>query len=340
MAAPGSKTGKVMESVRHMLEGISRMEHGEWLAALCHFDRAVELRETLHWRGNVESAWLLAAAWINRSDVLRQLEETAEAIRSLERAIEAMSYVPLADNPGYVSRLVLAWINHATACGEAHRFDESLASFARAHGLLDMWGGAVSPERKLLASMLEVNRARVLLELGRPIQAWREARMGVERLRDLEQVEPVKAAAIKARGVLCRALATLLDEPGGTDLAEDWIARATDAAEEALALVRASSYRGAWVADLLRYGARIYRICQPHFLGEYLCEWLAADGLLSGNETLKQEMCHELMLARYDLELRVRQSPHLTDRVEREMATLLSLQVAETALAGKAVPQA
>ena len=111
-------------------------------------------------------------------------------------------------------------------------------------------------------------------------------------------------------------------------------------AEEALALVRASSYRGAWVADLLRYGARIYRICQPHFLGEYLCEWLAADGLLSGNETLKQEMCHELMLARYDLELRVRQSPHLTDRVEREMATLLSLQVAETALAGKAVPQA
>lgn len=75
-----------MESKRHMLGGIARLEDGDWLTALRHFDHAIALREALPWRDDVESAWVLAAAWINRSDLLRFLGEPEEGIRSLDRA--------------------------------------------------------------------------------------------------------------------------------------------------------------------------------------------------------------------------------------------------------------
>ncbi len=322
-----------MESKRHMLAGIGRMEQGDWPAALHHFDSAVQLREAIPWRDDVESAWVLAAAWINRSDVLRFLGDPEEGIRSLDRAIDAMKFVRLEENPGYANRLILAWINRGTACGEVRRLDEALAGFSTAENLLVEWGGPTTPERILMSSMLHANRARVMLELGRIFDGWRDSQMAVSLLEGLEPAEVVTEAGIKARGILCRALALLLDEPRGAEQAVDWIARATDSAEEALAMARESNYRGIWVADLVRYGARIYRICQPHFLGEFIREWTTSDGPLAGNEALKCEMANELLLARADLERRVRQFPHETERVERAITTLLSLQLAEAELA-------
>ncbi len=314
-----------------MLEGIARLEQGDWLTALRHFDRAVELREAQPWRGDVESAWILAAAWINRSDALRFLGQPEEGIHSLDRAIEAMNFVPLSENPAYPNRLILAWINRATACGEIQRADDALAGFSTAENLLAEWRDT-TPERKMLTSMLHANRARVLLDLGRTIDAWHDSQQAVNFLSELEPVAPVIEAAIHARGILCRALALLLDEPRGAEQAEDWIARATDAAEEALALARTSGYRSVWIADLVRYGARIYRICQPHFLGEFIHEWLTANGPLAENDTLKQEMARELLLAQADLEKRVQLHAHDTERVARAIQTLRSLQMAKNAL--------
>ncbi|MES2657232.1 MAG: tetratricopeptide repeat protein [Verrucomicrobiota bacterium] len=322
-----------MESKRHMREGIARMEQGDWLTALRHFDRAVELREARPWHDDVESAWVLAAAWINRSDVLRFLGSPEEGIRSLDRAIDAMHFVRLEENPGYANRLILAWINRGTACGEARQMEEALDGFSTAEKLMETWGGPTTPERKLMASMLHANRSRILLDTGRTIDGWTDAQMAVTFLEGLEPVPVVTEAAIQARGILCRALALLLDEPRGAGQAEDWIALATDAAEEALALVHSSGYRGVWVADLVRYGARIYRICQPHFLGEFIREWVTADGPLVENSALKCEMANELLLARADLERRVRLNPHETERVQRAIKTLLSLQLAEAELA-------
>jgi hypothetical protein len=321
-----------MESRRHMLEGIALLEQGDFLTALRHFDRAVELREAKPWREDQESAWILAAAWINRGDALRFLRQQEEGIRSLDRAIEAMRFVPLAANPGYVNRLILAWINRATACGEIHRTDDALAGFSTAENLLAEWSGTITAERKMLTSMLHANRARVLLDLGRTVDAWHDSQRAVSLLTGLEPVVPVIEAAIQARGILCRALAQLLDEPRGAEQAEDWIARATDATEEALALARASGYRGVWIADLVRYGARIYRICQPHFLGEFIRECLTVDGPLAENDELKREMARELLLAQADLEKRVQLHAHETEWVERAIQTLRSLQMAESAL--------
>lgn len=322
-----------MDSKQHMLEGIARMNEGDWLTALGHFERAVELREALSWRDDAESAWVLAAAWINRSDVLRFLGRMEEGIHSLDRAIEAMAHVPLDRSTGYADRLILAWINRGTACGESGRMAESLAGFSKAQELLETWGGPVTPARSLMASMLHANRAKVLLDLGRTIGGWRSARIAVDFLKNLEPSATVAEASIKSRGILCHALAMLLDEPNGTDLEQDWIAIATDSTEEALSLVRTTGYRGAWIADLVRYGAKIYRVCQPHFLGEFIREWTTGDGPLAGDRALRQEMANELLLAKADLERRVRLHPHKTDQVERAMKILRSLQFAESGLA-------
>ena len=321
-----------MESKRHMLDGIARMENGDWLTALFHFERAIELREAKPWRGDVESAWVLAAAWINRSDVLRFLGRAQEGIQSLDRAIDAMEHVPLAQNPGYADRLILAWINRGTACGETGRMAEALAGFSKADELLETWGGSLTPGRKLMASMLPANRARVLLDLDHTIAGWKSAQLAVDFLRNLEPSPIVAEASIKSRGILCRALAMLLDEPGGIHLANDWIAVATDSIEEALAFVRSSDYRGPWVADLVRYGAKIYRNCQPHFLGEFILEWATGDGFLAGDINLQREMANELLLATADLERRVRSQAHQTARVEAEIKILVSLQIAQREL--------
>ncbi len=324
---------RLMDSKRHMLDGIARMNEGDWPTALGHFERAVELREANPWRDDPESAWVLAAAWINRSDVLRFLGRTEEGIHSLDRAIDAMSHVPFETNPDCASRLILAWINRATACGEAGKMAEALAGFSKAEALWETWGRGLGPERRLMASMLHANRARVLLDLGRTVGGWTSARIAVDFLGNLEASDTVTEASIKARGILCLALAMLLEEPGGIELAKDWIAQATDSAEEALALVKSSGYRGTWVADLVRYGAKIYRVCQPHFLGEFIREWTTGDGPLAGDETLKREMADELLLAKAELEHRVRLQSHDSEHVGRAMSLLSSLQMAESELA-------
>ncbi|RYD22597.1 MAG: hypothetical protein EOP88_07505 [Verrucomicrobiaceae bacterium] len=325
-----------MEAKRHMLDGIARMDEGDWLAALAHFEKAVDLRETKEWREDPEAAWVLAAAWINRGDVLQKLGRHTEGVHALDRGIEAMAHVSLDRNPSCAGRLVLAWIKRGTACGEAGKTIEALAGFAAAEGLLETWAADLGPDAPMMASMLHANRARLLLDLGKTVDGWKDAGTAVELLKPLQSEGVAAVAAIKAHGILCRALAMLLDEPGGTKLVEDWIASATNAAEEALALVRSSGYRREWVADLVRYGARIYRACQPHFLGEFICEWVAGKGPLAGDEALKREMLEQLQLAKAELGQRVRLYAHDDGQMARSMQILASFQFAEKLLATSA----
>lgn len=318
-----------VESKSHMVAGIPLLERGHFAGALPHFEEAVRLRCQLPWREDGCSAWLLAAAWINRSDALRGLGDPAllpEAIRSLDGGIEAMGCVPLAENPLHVERLILAWINRGSACGEAGDAEASLAGFAEAEKVLAEWNAEVTPRRIFLAVMLRVNRARIRLGLGLAEAGWEDARQAVEILRKLETTPEVAVAGIKARSIQCRALAMLLDEPGGVDKVGDWIAEATDSAEEALALVKASGFRDAWVSDLVRYGAKIYRACQPQFLAEFLDEWLMDDGPLAGDQALRGEMKNELLLAVAEVERKVLLLPQNTEFVARQLKVLATLQ--------------
>ena len=317
-------------SKREMQQGIALLAESDWRGALGHFDRAVMLRESTPWRDDGDSAWLLAAAWINRSDALRQLGDPRllpEAIRSLDRGIEAMARVDLGADPVFVERLILAWINRGTACGDAGRAHEALEDFFKAEALLRDWGADVTPNRVFMSAMLHINRARVFLHEERVDEAWTEAKAGVDRLRPLEPGDGlVSQTGVRARSVLCQSLALLVEQPGGAEQAGDWIAVATDAAEEALAIVKRVGLVDPVVPDLVRYGARIYRLCQPQFLGEFIREWLAGDGPLAHDQKLREEMTGILLLARAEAETRLRIAPHDDDVARRELRVLKALE--------------
>ena len=312
------------ESTRHMHQGIALMERSAWSPALEHFEQAIRLREQLPWQQEVASAWLLAAAWLNRSDALRHQEEPAlfpEALVSLEHCIAAMTHVPLAENPAYPERLILAWINRASILGEMGDMDGACEDFMMAEGLLSKWGENVTASRMFQRAMLSTNRARLLLMHGQPRAALEDTQAAIVILSQLNAV----SAEIKARSIQCRALALLLEEKDGAGCFDDWIALATDTTEEALALVKASGYLDFWVSDLVRYGAKIYRACQPQFLAEFICEWTVT-GPLEKDKALKGEMKNELLLAQMELEQRVLTHSCDTEYVQSQIKILKTLQ--------------
>ncbi len=319
----------VEDSTRLMVAGFEAIAREDWREAACYFLQAAQMREHLPWGEDAESAWMLAAAWLNHGDMLLRTTEPSllrEALRSFNRTIVAMSHVSLGQSPAHVERLILTWLYRASACGEAGETEQAFASFSHAEALLAEWGGDVTPVRRFMACMLRVNRARLMISSGRPLDAWQEAKEGIRLLRPLDLTVETSRAGIQARSIQCRALAMLLDEPGGPEKVGDWIAEATDSAEEALALVRASGFRDQWVSDLVRYGARIYQACQPQFLGEFLVEWLAGNGPLSGDEILKEEMKGMLWLAVVEAERKVLSALHETEFVEKQTRIVKALQ--------------
>jgi hypothetical protein len=78
-------------------------------------------------------------------------------------------------------------------------------------------------------------------------------------------------------------------------------------------------------ADLVRYGARIYRSCQPQFLAGFIRDWLAQDGPLAGDEALREEMKNVILLARHEAEQRLLVAPHDDAVAAREMRIIRSL---------------
>jgi len=308
------------------------MEGGQWDAALKKFEAAIALRESMDWRNDPLVAWGLAAGLLNRGDALYFSGETGESLGSLDRAIEVMAVLPLAENPAYVDRLLLAWINRGTRAGELGRNDLAAASFDAAESLLETWGRETHEARRLLAAMFHSNRARWDLTRGETILALGDARLAIEVLAPVAMAPPeVARIAVMARGVLCRALAALLEVRGGTGLSEDWIAEATDATEDALALVKRHGFSGELVSDLVRYGALIYRTCQPRFLGEFVCEWLSIEALRD-DEALRREMLDSLRFARAQAEARVLGAPHDDEHVARQTTLVRGLMAAEARL--------
>jgi hypothetical protein len=326
---PEDRDALVKESTRWMAAGFDAMAGGDWQGAAGIFRAAAESRERLPWRTDEEAAWLLSASWLNLGDVLLRMENTAvlgEALEVLDRTLRVMACLNPACNPAFVDRMILTWLNRAAVFHGMGDAEGSLRDFAEGEALLAKWGETDTPGRRFLAAMLRVNRARTLVLAVRPLEAWQEASRGVSHLRGIPPTPDAALAGILARSIQCRALAMLLDEPGGADKVGDWIAEATDSAEQALSLVRATGFRGDCVADLVRYGAIIYRACQPHFLGEFLVEWLGPAGPLAGDTALKKEMSGILWLSITDAEQKVLAAPHETEFVERQTRIVAALQ--------------
>lgn len=318
-------------SLEMMAEGIAFLNAGKVKMAESAFREACELRDRMAWREEAEAAWMRAAAWIHYGDAILRRDDWGrfpEALAAMEKCIEALERLVLEENPKFLEQMVLALIHKGSALGQMARGSEAEDAFGQAERLLRTGVDGGREERLRLAGMLMVNRARARLRNGWVTEAVVDARRGVGIFNAVADA----AAAVRARAVFCEALAALLDVAGGLEGVEDWIAEATDAVEEALAILRETGISEDRAADLVRYGAKIYRVCQPMFLGEFLTEWLTEDGPLAGDAELRAEMLGELLLAKVAVERRVLRRAHETDFVKAQMVVLAKLQAGETAL--------
>lgn len=226
----------------------------------------------------------LAIAWMNRGHgqlLLNNPTGDAAALAAYEQAIALLRPVPK-DDPSWANSLAAALMNCGQLLHRVHRLArarDALAAFDEAVALLAplVTGENPWPRRNLAGTRL--NRANLLLDLGRSAEAATDARTALDRSRPAENSALIDAdLALKARRALCDALGQLLVVPGADQHAI--ASEASDAADDALALVRGWTRRGETgfrelALRFFHYGANLYRIHQPHFLAEFIEENLA-----------------------------------------------------------------
>lgn len=273
-----------------MREGIALLTIGTGSAldeAVLHFDRAIELRRAIVAHGRTEYAFGLATGWLNRGDALLRKADPPSleaALDAFEQGIALLSGLPWQIDLETRRRLAVGWQNRGLVLqASGTRMDDARTSFERALELIDEPAAeAIASRGEMLAAIL-VSLAGVLVETA-DVGASGKARTAALRALahiDTAQVEgdaQIAEVAIKARYVLCRALAMSLPGEGRADAsANDTVHLVTDAVDEGLAIARRWEQKGVdrfrgLAADLLRFGTRVYAKYQPHFLNEFVTE--------------------------------------------------------------------
>lgn len=244
--------------------------------ALGHFDRAIELRKALPLDQNPVFPWGLAAALMNRADVLSRLDAKThadEVVRSYDEAIKALSAMPPDSHPSLPSRIALAWMNRGLILESADPA-EALRSLNQAvetcESVPPEHRGAAEAHRVLIGALL--NRT-VVQAATDPTAAWPNAQKTILLTQQIEQRELLAAEiGLRARYLLCRLHTQLQPKE-----ADDWITETTDAVDDGLALARHWYKHGVkslqpLAQELFRFGLKVYQIWQPHFLSEYILD--------------------------------------------------------------------
>jgi hypothetical protein len=250
------------------------------------FERAIELRRSLPLHENSWYRYVLAAGWMNRADALTRLgttENLADAVRSYDMALTLLRTLDLEANPLFGKRLALAWMNRGITLQEQGTLGSlraALASFDEAIAVLGDPSVLERAEGRPMLACALTNRGNVLLRITPPAPAL--ARESTEQALALiagteEQEILVAETGLKARHVLCRAIASQLADRTATTTSGDLIAAATDVVDDGMKLARLWEARGErrfrdLAGDLFRFGARAYQVHQPHFLTEFLLE--------------------------------------------------------------------
>lgn len=250
------------------------------------FDRAIELRRSLPLGEYPWYAYVLAGGWMNRGDALTQLgarENLATAVRSYDQALALLQTLDLASDPRFRKRLALAWMNRGVtlqAQGTASSVRDALGSFDEAIALFRDPAAVDDPETRSILACGLANRgnALLLIEPAAPALARASAEEVLGLIAGIEQREFSAAeTGLRARHVLCRAIAHQLAAATTAMAREDLVAAATDAADDAMKLARGWEARGErrfrnLADELFRFGVRAYQTHQPHFLTEFLLE--------------------------------------------------------------------
>lgn len=301
--------------------------------ALTCFDRALDLRKSLPLEKEWRYAWALSAAWLNRGDVLTRLgsaENLAASIQSYDEAIPLLQDMPMEEYPTCRARLALAWMNRGLAC-QAQETPESIEEALRSYGfsIEALTTGGDHAEQRRILSCARLNRGHALLNRAPsdPVAAREDALAALELAIEFEQQEVLAAQmSLQSRHLLCRAMAHLMDSG---EVPSGWLEETTDAVDEGMALARHWRQLGEarlreLEGELFRFGALIYRLCQPHFLAEFLLDSL--DPQRSPGAPVKDENIHHLAteaLWSLVMDIRARQQADPASEIEIRLLPLL-----------------
>ena len=240
--------------------------------ALGCFERALDMRSRLPVDRDPVLRYGLAACWLNRADALRRLgrpDQLATALHSYEQGIALLRDLPMADDPRFPRRLVIAYQNRGQILQTrgAASLSAAIAAFAEAMAVLEHPDSAAIPDRAyLLAGVwMNVANARIAEDTD---SSWMAAAAAALRalalVTDLEAGDADAAeVGLKARHVLCHTIARRLSQGTTEQAVNADVHQATDIVDEGLELVRrwerqgVARFRGT-AYDLFRFGARVY----------------------------------------------------------------------------------
>ena len=331
------------------------LQHGQFLEARQQFNDAVAACDQAiaslagdRTAPDLERRRQLALAWMNRGNALQKTGSPpglGDAVRSYDEAIAIFQTLPLETEPAFRNHLGAAWMNRGHALMVAA--DPAAAdSFEQAIAQLRKLPQNSDPFYRLNLAGAWTNLAHVLLasaSLSAGERSRAAARNALDALAGVEQAhEEFAAMSLRARRAQVMALGELLATAGQkresiTDLAGE----ATDVIEGGLALAREFERRGVTqlrplAMRLFRLGAQLYCAYQPHFLGEFLLETLAAP-TLAADEEFRAVANDALAVALAHL-----QRPQLffadTREGEKVLATARSLRAAQQQLSTPGAP--
>ncbi|HEY1120182.1 MAG TPA: hypothetical protein VGE67_01220, partial [Haloferula sp.] len=244
-------------------------------SALEAFDLAIDIRSRLPLEGHPGTRWGLAAACMNRGDALTRLHGPSEdARKAYDQAIAELEHIAPGDGFDVLQRHALAWTNRGLATNSPEEAD---TCFSRS---IDLLAEGVTDRHSLTRCNALLHRGLLRFsKIGDAALAQTDARTLISITHANERRYPAMAeVGLHARHLLCRALVKSLEDGTATG-SEDWIAEASDTIEEALSLERYWALQDirAFMTitfELFVLGLRIYRVCQPHFLSEFILESL------------------------------------------------------------------
>lgn len=332
--------GNRLQANLHANRGICLLTHagdGQLQAALEDFDRAIALRRLAPLDGG--NRWGLAASLMNRGDVLQRLGgNDHEARTAYDEAVEHLEILGPAESPAVRQRLALAWSNRGLVAEDP---EQARRCFNRC---LELLASPRNLPQLLTRGSALLNRGRQALSIeADATAAASDAREAMALLASFDREDAAAAEqSLHARHLLARALCTWLDGDRKTpDLTDDWIATATDTVEEALALERHWRRKGvahlrSLALELFQLGLEVYRVCQPHFLAEFILESIdpeVSPGAPSDDPAFQQAAALALHRALNETAHRAAAATLDPAELEKQTAILHALRAADLRLA-------
>lgn len=274
---------------RQMKRGLALLENTSAAdlreAAQC-FAEAIELRRRLPLETYSWWRYGLIAAWMNRADALTRLgstDELSEALRCYDEALKQLGELPMSESPLFVRRLAIAWLNRGVTLlkqNTAASLAQAVESFRESIAAGQNFFSCEPSEDKTLLAIAWMNLGNALIQQTPPkaSDALVATRKALSFCGDEKNNLVAARTGSRARHVLCQAVARLLSERDHAESQRgEWLAAATDAVDDGLALARHWAARGSEefaeaAAELFHFGCRAFQSYQPHFLTEFLLE--------------------------------------------------------------------